>query len=420
MVGRTPPKQSIMLSLNPVLIRETLNKVDQCMVRLQELQYTVAGGTKVDSGVSLSPRSTKGYLRTSVRCKQESVRVKHDAERRSPAGKIPKPTNSEEGEEWRQMSLSAMLVGETVGQILHASQFARKIVSTVSRKNATKDPKTPLSQLSKQKLDPENTKFNDRRRKEKQINSVSDTPPPQRARSRINFKVSPPKGREFDKENSKCFSNKVSSKNRPCGSNNSKTVLVTNPLFLSTHFSRQQHFCKTKSPVISRSIGTQHKCSIKSPPKEASQFQVKIKNPSTVSISSSSTRTTTTSLSLSKKSSPKRWAPPFSPSRVAARLLASSKLKSKKTEQKNDRLLASSKLKSTKTEQKNDGVGNLRKSSSKRSLTSKLTRTFSPSRLVKKFVSPLKSEKNVQQRNGLVNGVKQRPSSTAQIPATKI
>ncbi|KAK1697700.1 hypothetical protein QYE76_014397 [Lolium multiflorum] len=61
-------------ALNPALVRETLKKMDRCMARLQELQYTVAGGTKVVSGVSLSPRSTRGYLRTSIRCKQETVR----------------------------------------------------------------------------------------------------------------------------------------------------------------------------------------------------------------------------------------------------------------------------------------------------------------------------------------------------------
>lgn len=51
-----------------------LLKVDQCMDRLQELQFTVAGGTKLVSGVNLSPRSTTTYLRTSLRCKQESIR----------------------------------------------------------------------------------------------------------------------------------------------------------------------------------------------------------------------------------------------------------------------------------------------------------------------------------------------------------
>ena len=49
-------------------------KVERCMARLQELQYTVAGGEKVIDGVSLSPRSSRGYLRTSLRCKQESLR----------------------------------------------------------------------------------------------------------------------------------------------------------------------------------------------------------------------------------------------------------------------------------------------------------------------------------------------------------
>lgn len=44
------------------------------MARLQELQYTVTGGNKVISGVTLSPRSTRGYLKTSLRCKQESLR----------------------------------------------------------------------------------------------------------------------------------------------------------------------------------------------------------------------------------------------------------------------------------------------------------------------------------------------------------
>jgi len=36
------------------------------MDRLQELQFTVAGGTKLVSGVNLSPRSTRTYLRTSL------------------------------------------------------------------------------------------------------------------------------------------------------------------------------------------------------------------------------------------------------------------------------------------------------------------------------------------------------------------
>ncbi|KAM2960667.1 hypothetical protein FF1_030333 [Malus domestica] len=45
--------------------------MDRCVARLQELQYTVSGGTKVISGVSLSPGSSRGYLRASLRCKQK-------------------------------------------------------------------------------------------------------------------------------------------------------------------------------------------------------------------------------------------------------------------------------------------------------------------------------------------------------------
>ncbi|RHN80771.1 hypothetical protein MtrunA17_Chr1g0191861 [Medicago truncatula] len=63
--------------------------VDQCMARLQELQNTATGGNKVVSGVNLSPRSTIGYLKTSLRCKQESLRVKNGATRKSPVGKFP-------------------------------------------------------------------------------------------------------------------------------------------------------------------------------------------------------------------------------------------------------------------------------------------------------------------------------------------
>ncbi|XP_027349548.1 microtubule-binding protein TANGLED [Abrus precatorius] len=336
MVETTPPQRNKMFAaLNPVLIEETLKKVDRCLVRLQELQFTVAGGTKVVSGVSLSPGGTRGYLRTSLRCKQESIRIKNEAPKRSPQGKFPRLVNSEG--EWRQMSLPAMIVGETVGEILQASQFAREIVSAVG-KTTNKEPKTPPPQWSNQKVDPENTQLKARRNKEKQIKLRYDSPPPQRARSRINFKV-----RESDKENNKYLANGVYASNRPCGSN--KTVLFANPLFLSTSSSRQQQFSKTRSPVILRNEGTQHKVLIKSPP-SASKFQVKVKSPPNV-YTSSPTRPTCLS---KKKCSPKRWVRPFSPSR------------------------------------KSDGP--------KKSAPSKLCRSFSPSRLATKLVSPLKSKKS--------------------------
>ncbi|TKY52221.1 microtubule-binding protein TANGLED [Spatholobus suberectus] len=365
MVARTPPKhKKLLAALNPVLIKETLNKVDQCVARLQELQYTVTGGTKVVSGVSLSPRSTRGYLRTSLRCKQESLRIKNGASRRSPVGKFPANTG-----EWKRMSLPAMLVGETVGEILQASQFAREIVSAVGKKSAPEDPKTPMSQRSNKKVEPENTQLRARRKKEKQTKVQNDSSPSlQRARSRINFKVSPPKVREFDKENNRYMANRVSPRNRPWSR---KTVLFPNPLFLSTHSSsqsQQQQFCKTRSPIISRNKGTSHKFLIKSPssqsrqqqlckpkkspvisrsrgettphkfliksPSSASKFQVQIKSPPTVSISP--TRPARLSRSPAKRSTASKFRRSFSPSRIASRLVSLSPLRTKKTVQKND------------------------------------------------------------------------------------
>ncbi|KAF2316880.1 hypothetical protein GH714_042221 [Hevea brasiliensis] len=46
------------------------------------------GRNKVISGVSLSPRNTSGYLRTSLRCRQESLRIKSATPRKSPVGKL--------------------------------------------------------------------------------------------------------------------------------------------------------------------------------------------------------------------------------------------------------------------------------------------------------------------------------------------
>ncbi|XWS57543.1 hypothetical protein CRYUN_Cryun09bG0183500 [Craigia yunnanensis] len=344
MVARTPPKQRkiVVAPLNPVLLRETVKKVEKCIARLQELQYTVAGGTKVISGVTLSPRSTRGYLRTSLRCKQESLRIKNATPRKSPVGKFPVTA----GGEWRRMSLPAMLVGETVGEILQASQFAKEILAAVDNKTkkiTAEDPKTPLTEHRKQRPQPENTELRARRKREKQnklqlIRTESDSPSLQRARSRISFKVSPPKFREFDKENNRHMANRVSPRNRPWAK---KTVLFPNPLFSSTTAAQQQKFCKTRSPVIARNRLTLHKFLIKSPP-SASKFQVKIKSPPMVSLS---------------------------PTRSA----------------------------------------NMSKESPKVSTASKLRRSFSPSRLANRLVSPLKSRKSLQKSDGPMSGLKQRP-----------
>ncbi|GMG99717.1 hypothetical protein Nepgr_001557 [Nepenthes gracilis] len=348
MVARTPPRQKnlIMVApLNPILIRETVKKVDQCMERLQELQYTVTGGTN---------RSTRGYLKTSLRCKQESVRIRSGTSKKSPTGKFSAGATGE----WRRMSLTAMLVGETVGEILQASKFAKETVETMSKyptKSASDDPKTPVTLRGRQRPNPENTGLEARRKREKQhlfriIRSGSSTPTLRRARSRINFKVSPPRKAEFHKENctaagSRYLANRVSPKNRPWVK---KTVLFPNPLFHSSPNSQHQKFCKTKSPIIAKKNNKQtpHKFLIKSPPSATSKFQVKIKSP-VVTIS------------------------PPRPTAV--------------TKKSPVKLL---------------------------STASKLRRSLSPYRLANRMVSPLRSRRNVQKKSDVImmSGLKQRPT----------
>ncbi|KAK6118567.1 hypothetical protein DH2020_047680 [Rehmannia glutinosa] len=406
MVARSPPKMQrkmVMAAppLSPTLLRETVKKVDKCMARLQELQYTVRGGTKVISGVSLSPRSSTTYFRTSLRCKQESLRMKNANSRKSPPGKLPVIT-----EEWRRMSLPAMLLGETIGEILQATQFARNIVESVSsntKKPAATtnvDPKTPLTERRQPKKLPnaENSGLvlQARRKREKQvvlrtIRSDSDTPSLQRAKSRINFKVSSPvQNRECDKENCRYIANRVSPRNRPWAR---KTVLFPNPLFHSSS--------TTKSPVIARNHRlTPHKFLIKSP-------QVKIKSPP---------------LSISPSSKAAKLRRSFSPSRLANRLV--SPLKSRKHVPKNEEemlkfpeiaksrqtahkfLMRSppaskfqAKIKSRPVCISPTRIAGLSKKSSPPKAfvaAAKLQRSFSPSRIANRLVSPLRRRNSMQ------------------------
>ncbi|KAI6684879.1 hypothetical protein NL676_030792 [Syzygium grande] len=309
MVARTPPKLRKMVApLNPVLVRETLRKVDRCMARLEELQFTVAGGRKVVAGVSLSPRSTRGYIKTSVRCKQESVRIKNSSLKKSPVGKFP-PTAAGD---WRRMSLPAMLVGETVGEILQASRFAREILAAVAPKpNLVDAPKTPMTQSKNRRPThhPEDSEL--------------------RKSTLAHFKVSPPKQRESERDNNRYTANRVSPRNRPWAK---KTVLFPNPLFLPATPATTQKFCKTRSPVIAKkNVETPHKFLIKSP-HSASKFQVKIKSPPKVCISP--TRALSLSKKLPKQSTAAKLRRSFSPSRLANRLM--SPLKSRKCIHKSD------------------------------------------------------------------------------------
>ncbi|XP_042394031.1 microtubule-binding protein TANGLED1-like [Zingiber officinale] len=302
MVAKTPIKYRGFVAatsgagLDSDLVRQTLNKVDRCVARLQELQYTVVGGAKVVAGVTLSPRSTRGYLRTSVRCKQESLRTwSNTSSRRSPAGKFQGGTNGE----WRRMSLPAMLLNETVAEILQASRVAKKSSSKTTANvslsdPATADPKTPVAIRSRTANKPaaipsENVALYARRSKEKQpgrfqvIRSESSPATAARARSRIRFKSTSPLAaatrREEEAEEGvkpgklSVAAHRVSPRNRPWAK---KTVLFPNVLFNSSSSSpppasacRGQRFYKTKSPIIGRSRPPQtpppHKFLIKSP-----------------------------------------------------------------------------------------------------------------------------------------------------------
>lgn len=266
-------------ALNPALLRETLKKVDRCMARLQELQYTVAGGAKVVSGVSLSPRSTRGYLRTSLRCKQETVRMRGgaSAQKRSPSGKFGGGVGGE-GAQWRRMSLPAMLLGETVLEIVQASQFARDIVTAAGATNR-EPPRTPKpAPRTRKPAAGEPTPLRARRAREKQSHrggaatrgADAATPPSRsRVRSRIQFKpVSPVAvGRPS------VSANRVSPKNRPWAK---KAVMFPNPTFHASTSAatdpcatpspskKQKRLYKTRSPVAARQ--TPHKFLVKSPP----------------------------------------------------------------------------------------------------------------------------------------------------------
>ncbi|XP_010546695.1 PREDICTED: microtubule-binding protein TANGLED isoform X2 [Tarenaya hassleriana] len=380
------------------------------MERLQELQYTVSGGTKIVSGVSLSPRSTRTYLKTSLRCKQETLRIKNATSRKSPVGKFPASSAGD----WRRTSLPAMLLGETVNEILQASQFTREIVEAVaSKKNkqhkrsilSENGPKTPEAERKTPQPNHEttNSDIRLRRKKEKQnklqlIRSESDSPSLQRARSRIAFKiVSPHKIAEKDHPDKgngnnsfRHSANRVSPKHKPWAK---KTVLFPNPLFTSMSSSTHQaKFCRTRSPVIVKNdissssncarTQTPHKFLIKSPPTPPSKkFQVKIKSPPKVTISP---KRTSSSIKKSPKSS-------LSPTRIANL----------------------GKMSPPKASISPTRVGNFSRKSPKLSTAAKLRRSLSPARLATRLVSPLKSRKSVGKSNETTTmyGLKQRPVS---------
>ncbi|KAL0719914.1 hypothetical protein Bca4012_069238 [Brassica carinata] len=437
MVARTPQKQRrvamVELPLNSDLLKETINKVDKCMERLQELQYTIAGGTKVVSGVNLSPRSTRTYLKTSLRCKQETLRIKNATNKKSPIGKFPASSPGD----WRKMSLPAMLLGETVNEILQASQVTRDIVDALAPKKSRKSampeeedgcPKTPETQQKSLEPNPKTVSSNikARRNREKQ-NKRPDTNSPasvHKARSRIVFKIVSPQIKAEKKaqngENSfRHLANRVSPKHKPWVK---KAVIFPNPLFISGSSTQQAKFSRTMSPVIARTRNnkeTPHKST------SASKFQVKIKSPPKVSVSPNrsgsnlSRKSPTRSVTLEKKS---------------PKLSTAAKLRRSLTPTRNGSNVARKSSVSPKrvtlqafiSPSRNGNVGKKsprpsisptrvgKKTTQKLSTAAKMRRSFSPSRLAMRLVSPLKSRKSVgtcddSEMGMMVSGLKQRP-----------
>ncbi|CAN6888639.1 unnamed protein product [Brassica oleracea] len=429
MVARTPQKQRkvamvVAPPLNSELLRETINKVDKCMERLQELQYTIAGGTKVVSGVNLSPRSTRTYLKTSLRCKQETLRIKNATNKKSPIGKFPASSPGD----WRKMSLPAMLLGETVNEILQASQVTRDIVDALAPKKHRKSrrsimpeededgPKTPETHQKHPETVISNIKA--RRKKEKQNKRSEPTSP--RARSRIVFKIVSP---HKTAEKVQVKANRVSPKHKPWGK---KAVLFPNPLFISGSSTQQAKFSRTMSPVIASSKSlkkeTPHKFLIKSPSKSPSKFQVRIKSPPKVTVSPNrnggklARKSPTRSASLGKKSPPKLSAAgklrrSFTPTRNGSNVARKSSVSPKRVT-----------LQAFISPARNGDLGKKSpkasispsKKTQKLSTAAKLRRSFSPSRLAMRLVSPMKSRKSVErcdddEKGMMLSGLRQRP-----------
>ncbi|CAA7058956.1 unnamed protein product [Microthlaspi erraticum] len=197
------------------------------------------------------------------------------------------------------------------------------------------------------------------------------------------------------------------------------------------------------SPVIARNETTSsknkketpHKFLIKSPPRSASKFQVKIKSPPKVSVSPTrnggnlarksprGSNSPTRSVALGKKSpaasSPIRKSPKLSTAAKFRRSFTPTRNGSNSTRKPSispKRVTLQAFLSPARN-------GNLGKKSPKHSVSptrktqklstaAKLRRSFSPSRLAMRLASPLKSRKSVgkfDDDDEMVSGLKQRP-----------
>jgi microtubule-binding protein TANGLED1 len=208
------------------------------------------------------------------------------AQKRSPNGKFGGVgASGGEGAQWRRMSLPAMLLGETVLEIVQASQFARDIVTAAGATNR-EPPRTPKPTPRTRKPAAEQTPLRARRAREKQSHrggaatrfADAATPPSRgRVRSRIQFKPASPVAVAVAVGRPSVSANRVSPKNRPWAK---KAVMFPNPAFHASTSAaantdacatpspskKQKRFYKTRSPVVALARQTPHKFLVKSPP----------------------------------------------------------------------------------------------------------------------------------------------------------
>ncbi|KAJ0244461.1 microtubule-binding protein TANGLED [Hirschfeldia incana] len=363
------------------------------------------------------------------------------------------------------MSLPAMLLGETVNEILQASQVTRDIVDALAPKKCRKPrrsampeeedrcPKTPETQMKS--LDPNpktvSSGIKARRHREKQ-NKRPETNTPasvHKARSRIVFKIVSPQTKAEKKaqvkgngeDSFRHLANRVSPKHKPWVK---KAVLFPNPLFISGSSTQQAKFSRTMSPVISRSKNNKE---TPLPSTSASKFQVKIKSPPKVSVSPNRSRSNlarksprgsgspSRSVTLGKKSPTVSVSPSRNLGKKSPKLSTAAKLRRSFTPTRNRSDVARKSSVSPKrvtlqafiSPSRNGDVGKKsqkpsisptrvgNKMKQKVSTAAKLRRSFSPSRLAMRLVSPLKSRKSVgkfddhDEMGMMVSGLTQRP-----------
>lgn len=164
------------------------------------------------------------------------------------------------------MSLSTMLLSETVAEISQAS----KLFSNLSITSSGIDLRTPDNNSRSTNF--VNSELRAKRAKEKQLSSrrlrlESGSPILRRSRCRISFKTTSPLNiREAPTNRTgarpSVSVNRISPKNKPW---RKKTVLFPNPLFHSTSptSTHQKTFYRTRSPIIERPSKTPHKFLIK-------------------------------------------------------------------------------------------------------------------------------------------------------------